>query len=314
MSRIWHGCDVRTANDPISVITRKQHGVFTRSQAPASGVKSRTIDTRVANGTYERLHPHVLGISGSAATWHRSVVADVLSAGPLSAASHRTAAYLWELTSSRPAKTEVTSRRHLRVRKRDFVVHESKDLIESDIAILDGVPVTTAIRTVVDLGASAPLGTVARCLDAGLRIKLFTLADVQRFIGRVAKPGRSGVGTIRPLIEERLTWQGLTESTLEDLFRSIVVRAGLPMPESQFEVHETSGRFVGRFDFAFRRRRVLIELDSERWHMDPESFRRDREKQNRAHESGWTVYRFTWHQLKQEPDQVISTLASISAV
>ncbi len=268
----------------------------------------------MVNGTYERLHPHVFGITGTPASWRRSVVAAVLSAGPLSAASHRTAAYPWDLTSSRPTATEVVCRRHLRVRTADFVVRESKDLVEADIAIIDGVPVTTAVRTVVDLGASAPLGTVARCLDAGLRTRLFTLADVELFVERVAKPGRTGVGIIRPLVEERLMWQSITESTLEDLFRSVVVRAALPMPEPQVELYDSNGRFIGRFDFAFRSHRVLIELDSERWHMDPESFRRDRNKQNRAHAEGWTVYRFTWHQLKQESDQVIDTLASVSAL
>ena len=314
VATIWHGAGVESATQLVASIARTQHGVFTRAQALTAGIRNRTIDSRVANGTYERLHPHVLGIPGAADTWHRQVVAAALSAGPLSAASHRTAAYLWDLTSFRPETVEVTSRRHKRVHRKEFIVRESLDLIGPDVVILDGIPVTTAERTVVDLGASAPLGVVARCLDTGLRTKLFSLADIDHFIARVAKSGRTGVGIIRPLIEERLAWQTVTESTLEDLFRSVIVRSGLPMPEPQFELYTDDGKFVGRFDFVLHRQKVLIELDSERWHMDPESFRRDRDKQNRAHAAGWTVYRFTWHQLRQEPDRVIDTLAYITAI
>ena len=304
-------CGMESASQRLAAIAKSQYGVFTRSQARTVNVMDRTIDGRVANGVYERIHPHVLCFAGSPATWHRSVMASVLSAGSVSAASHTTAAYLWGLTSLRPDQPEVTSRRHLRVRTDDFVVHESKDLLEADIVAVAEIPVTTAVRTVVDLGASAPMGVVARCLDAGLRTNLFTLSEIQDFVKRVARPGRTGVGTIRPLIEERHAWQSVTESTLEDLFRSIVVRSALLMPEPQFELH--NGRFIGRFDFAYPQQRALIELDSEKWHMDPGSFQRDRDKQNQAHQAGWTVYRFTWKQLTTAADQVIDTLASITA-
>jgi very-short-patch-repair endonuclease len=45
--------------------------------------------------------------------------------------------------------------------------------------------------------------------------------------------------------------------------------------------------------------------------MDPASFQRDREKQNEAHALGWTVYRFTWRQLVDDPDSVIAIIAAI---
>ncbi len=299
-------------NQAIAAIARTQHGLFTRSQARAVGLKDRTLDTRVSNNIYERVLPEVFGLPG-ADTWHRRVTAAVLSVGEPAAASHMTAAYLWELTDSRPDLVEVTCRRHFRVRRGTASVHESKDLIPTDIVSIDGVAVTSAVRTIVDLGASASLGTVARCLDKGLRDMTFSLDGIQRFVKRVGRPGRTGVGTIRLLLEERLAWAGLTESALEDAFRSLIDLTGLSMPHPQVEVRDQSGAFVGRFDFAYPDRRVLIELDSERWHMDSEAFQRDREKQNRAHALGWTVYRFTWQQIRHEPDHVVGTLAYVSA-
>ena len=119
------------------------------------------------------------------------------------------------------------------------------------------------------------------------------------------------MGTIRPFIEERLAWDTITESDLEDLFRAVVSRSPHPMPESQFRLFDPVADFVGRFDFAYATRVSLIETDSERWHMDPASFQRDREKQNRAHALGWTVYRFTWRQLMDDPQSVLDIIDAI---
>jgi hypothetical protein len=144
-----------------------------------------------------------------------------------------------------------------------------------------------------------------------LRTGLFNLGEVEAFIARVARKGRTGVGVIRPLIEERKLWKGITESTLEDRFRSIVNSSAVPMPEAQIVVSLPSGEFVGRYDFGYPECLAIFELDSEGFHMDPVSFQRDREKQNRAHALGWTVYRFTYRLLRDDPDSVIALLASV---
>lgn len=295
----------------LSMIARDQHGVFTMTQATAVGLTARAVRHRVVRGVFERLHPGVFGYAGSQRSWHRDVVAAVFSAPEPAAASHRTAAYLWGLSSRRPASIEIAAVRHRRVHRGQFTVHESKDLRRSDIVVVDAVPTTNPARTIVDLGASAPARFVEKCLDTGLRKQLFTIWDVQRFIMRVARPGRTGVGTVRPLVEERLTWKGITESDLEDLLRRVVATTPYPMPDAQHRLCEANGDFVGRYDFAYPTRFSIIECDSEGFHMDPVSFQRDREKQNRAQMLGWTVYRVTWRQLIDDPDSVRAIIKAI---
>lgn len=294
----------------VSKLASEQYGVFTRAQALAAGLKGSTIDGRVNRGVYDRHFPTVYGFPGSVDTWRRRVIAAVLSAKEPAAASHLTAAYLWGMRSRVPVEIEIVAKRHKRVHRLPFTLHESKDLRSSDIITIDGIPLTTAVRTIVDLGASARPAIVAQCLDSALRRQLFTAWEVRRFIARVARPGRTGIGTIRPLIEERLTWQGLTASELEDAFRRVIEDSPHPMPETQWVV-EDRGAFVGRFDFAYPQRFALIETDSEGFHMDPVSFQRDREKQNRAQMLGWTVYRFTWRQIVDDPQFVLDVIAAI---
>ncbi len=295
----------------LTAIARDQRGVFTLNQAIAAGLSNRAIRERIRRGALERIHPSVFGIAGSEDGWHRQVLAAVLSATEPAAASHRTAALLWGLTDQVPEVIEVVTRRHRRVHRLPFVVHESKDLLESDIVVVDGIPVTTAVRTVVDLGASASPRLVERCLDTGIRKSMFSAWDARCFIARVARSGRNGVGTVRPLVEQRIEWNTITESNMEDLLVAIIGPSPFPLPDTQHSVFEPDGEFVGRFDFAYPTRKSLIETDSERWHMDPTSFQRDREKQNRAHALGWTVYRFTWRQLVDDPQSVLDIIAAI---
>jgi hypothetical protein len=288
-----------------------QHGVFTIAQALAVGFSERTLRGRVDSGVFERVYPGVLGFAGVPLSWRRDTISAVFSAPEPAAASHRSAAYLWGLTSRPPATIEVVSIRHRRVHRGAFRVHESKDLRSSDIVIVDGIPTTTPARTVVDLGASSPPWLVEQCLDSGLRQELFDIWDVQRFIMRVARRGRNGIGTIRPLVEERLTWKGITESDLEDLLRRVVASTLHPMPDPQHKLFDEDGEFVGRYDLAYPTRLSIIEADSEGFHMDPVSFQRDREKQNRAQMLGWTVYRVTWRQLIDDPDSVRAIIDAI---
>jgi hypothetical protein len=217
------------------------------------------------------------------------------------------------LTSYCPDLIEVVAQRHRRVHRESFNVHESKDIRVSDIVQVDRVPVTTAVRTVVDLGASAPSWMVERCLDTGLRKNLFTAWQVRCFIARVARPGRDGVGTIRPLVDERLAWDSVTESDLEDLLRAVIKSTPYPMPDPQFKVFRPDGSSVGRYDFAYPQRMAILEADSREWHMDPVSFERDRIKQNEVHALGWTVYRFTWRQLIDDPESVRNIIRKIWA-
>jgi hypothetical protein len=238
------------------------------------------------------------------------IAAAVLAMPALAAASHDTAAEAWGMTSRGIRSIHVVTTRWDRVVREGVVVHESLDLIESDVTTHNGVPTTTPQRTVVDLGASNRW-LVEGALDEGIRRGLMTLEDVEAVVARVGRRGRRGVGVIRPLIAQRQKWRGVTESALEDLFRKTLSGLGLPQPVPQYVVRDDGNAFVCRADFAYPRERLLIELDSEAHHMDRVSFYRDRSKQNRAITLGWRVLRFTWRDLKDDPHRVGAEIRSI---
>jgi hypothetical protein len=295
----------------LAEIAARQHGAFAMRQANSVGISGDVLGMRVEAGAYRRHSLGVYVVNAAPDTWMQQVSCAVLSSGGDAAASHQTAAFLHSLTPRRGPAIEVVVRRWTR-EHREHTVHESKDLIEDDVGLVGGIRTTTPVRTIVDLGASAPRWLVESCLDEGLRRGVFDVAGIQRLIRRVARRGRRGVGVIRPLVELRETWSITTESPLEDAFLRLVTAGSLPMPVAQYEVR-SNGSFVCRADFAYPEFRVLVELDGERWHMDRATFQRDRTKQNRAGLLGWTVLRYTWDDVVNNPHVVVHQLHTVLA-
>jgi hypothetical protein len=287
----------------------KQYGVFSRHDAQAVGLSDSTLFDGVALGRYRRLSPGVYAVAGSPDSLSQRMIAAVRSMPALAALSHGTAAELWGLTDRGIRRIDVVTTRWDRVRRESVSIHESLDLLECDVTELDGLVVTTAVRTVVDLGAVNPWA-VESAFETGIRKGRFTLDEVEAMIARVARKGRRGVGVIRPLLEARRHWDSATESALEDLFRKVVGEIGLPQPRPQYVVRDDSGVFVCRADFAYPRAHLLIELDSEAHHLDRITFRRDRSKQNSATVLGWTVLRYTWWDLQDHPYRVGAEIES----
>lgn len=73
------------------------------------------------------------------------------------------------------------------------------------------------------------------------------------------------------------------------------------------------GYRIGEFevDLAFVGSRVAIEIDGWAWHSDVERFRHDRRRQNALVLAGWTVLRFTWHDLSRRHDRRFRALTLI---
>jgi hypothetical protein len=291
-----------------------QNAVFTRSQALSAGVSPTALKCDADAGRVKRVLPNAYIIAGAPNSWEQSVLAAVRSAEQPAVASHHTAAYLWGLVSKRPAVIEISMHRWLRA-IRDYRVHESTDLVPDDCTELRHIPITTPARTVVDLGAT-DRGLVAEALDAGLRLGRFQLEDVARVVGRVARRGRRGVGTVKPLLAVRLDWEGRSEGEAEDLFRRVLDRGSvrLPQPVAQYEIRNESGELICRADFAYVEVLCRIEIDGDLHRVDRETFRRDRRQQNATELLGWRTLRYTWWDLVVNPHRVRSEIAAILGV
>lgn len=294
-------------------LAAEQLGLISTADLLRCGITRSGITRRIDQGLLRRVRPGVYRFAGTPSFPRQRLAEEALSVDATAAVSHDSAAFLWGLTSTEPAHVHVVVRRWSRRHRTSAVVHESLDFVQEDRVIDGGVPLTSAVRTVVDLGATSRW-LVESALSRGIRHGLFTAGDVQRFVDRVARRGRRGVGVIRPYLEYHLASEGRTESVLEDRFLRLLHERQVRLPITQFDVIDDGGRWVCRADFAYPVHRLIVELDGREYHSDTESFQLDRDKQNRTQALGWTTLRFTWHDVTRRPDYTIATVRQALAV
>ena len=68
-----------------------------------------------------------------------------------------------------------------------------------------------------------------------------------------------------------------------------------------------------QIDVAFPDIRLAIEVDGFAYHSGDERFQRDRSRQNLLIAAGWRVLRFTWADIEDRPEYVISSIHSLLA-
>ncbi|MGZ4694340.1 MAG: DUF559 domain-containing protein [Acidimicrobiales bacterium] len=231
----------------------------------------------------------------------------MLAGPPGTVASHRSAARLHQLRGCGSDIVEVTCRRWLREHRDLFCVHETLAHDPADTIEIDGIPVTALDRTIVDLGAVMHPVPLGRALDEARRRGEIDLSTVERKVEERAVRGRNGIAVVRQLVAER---QGrlLGDTGFEDLVLAIVDDFGLPRPELQWRV--TDGPRVAFLDFAYPVVQVALEADSAEYHLDLETFHRDRSRQNWLSLLGWTFLRFTARHLRMERRTVARQIAS----
>ena len=230
----------------------------------------------------------------------------MLAGGDGAVASHGTAASIWGLPNTERARIEITVERRRLPRLDGVTVHRSVDLA-SDRRVADGIPVTSAARTIVDLTAVRGIGWLARAMDHAMRRNIALLPELRECSKRLGgAPGRRP-SVVRMLVEERWTGGGKTESSLERVVLGVLLDAELPPPIPQWEVMIEGHRY--RLDFAWPERRVALEVDGFGPHSSYASFHDDRQRDLRLQRADWKVLHVTDE--TPAPTIVASVLAAL---
>ena len=95
----------------------------------------------------------------------------------------------------------------------------------------------------------------------------------------------------------------LTRSEAEERFLALVRAARLPPPECNTRI----GPY--EVDFLWRSERLVVEVDGYAFHSSRLAFERDRRRDADLQTQGYSVMRFTWRQIVQEPVALVACLA-----
>jgi very-short-patch-repair endonuclease len=204
-----------------------------------------------------------------------------MAAGTRSAISHRSAGEVDGLPGGRADIVELSCIRWKRTIQPNLVVHESRRLDERDIRTVDGIPVTTTERTILDLASCYPHENYLEyVVQAARRKRLITYESMRETFDRHARRGLKGVRALRVTLDRWDPASRPTESEMETMLLQALRQHGLPEPTLQYEVHDADGRFLGRVDAAYSSARIAIEYDSKQEHSD--EFQRAKDARRRS--------------------------------
>ena len=254
------------------------------------------------------MHNGVYRHAAAPISFDQRLLAAVFAAGPGSGVSHRAAVARWGLYRFGSRLVEISRPSPVRRPMDGVVIHRMPDLRPPFLTTIDGVPITTPARTLVDLGMVMSGRQVARCTERWLADRVVSLSELRSALDTHAGKGRKGVGVLRRALDDRVLGDAVADSSTEALFADVLVAHGLPLP-----VHHQivlTGHGVVELDYAYVAERVALEVDGYGVHLrSREAFEDDRLRQNALSVLGWHVLRFTHRMIVRQPGIVAGTVA-----
>jgi hypothetical protein len=172
-----------------------------------------------------------------------------------------------------------------------------QDLLRPDeIVIVDGVTVTSPVRTAYDLVRSADLVEGVVALDALAAAGEFGPGAILEHVGGRSRP--RGHRRLAPAVDAADPASG---SPPETRLRLALVEHGVPRPVVQCPVPDVRAAWVPHVDLGWPELKVAVEYQGDRHRTDPERWRQDQERWAVLAAAGWLVIPATWEDLYRRP-------------
>lgn len=287
-------------------IAGAQLGLVTVADVLRSGYSKSTFERHVNCSLWVPAQPGVYQSSASPITFESRCLAVLLSLGPDSAISHRSAATLWKFDGFRAEPiihVTLQSTKGL-TRQHGVRVHRYTTIREGDIVRIGKLRVTSGSRTVIDLGNCASTRELENAVDSGERDRT---APTSSILERLDQFRRKPKGTSRlDVVLNGLPTGGL-HTRLEREFLAISRRSGLPDPQGQVVVRDEK-KFLGRVDFWYETFDLIVEVSGHRTHSTRQQRQADATRHRAIRAAGRDVIEFTSDEVFKQPDRVAHDL------
>jgi hypothetical protein len=275
----------------------EQHGTASVSQALALDIPRHRIDSLVRSGYLRRVSHGILAPSGMPQTWDHRAMVGVLRGGygapngsTPAALFGLTAAFMHGLDPKAPEPIEVLTTR--RIDPVDgYLFRRTSRLPQDEIARVNAIPSTDAIRTFIDVCDIAQY-RARTIFYRGLRGGSFTIEQVLARCEIESRQGRGGLVLARSIADGTSPGAARAKSAREDEVYNWLVEAGLPAPERNFTIASSFG-WDWEIDLFYQDRKHGIEVSPYWHHGDHRIYERDNLKINDLRTMGITITKVT---------------------
>lgn len=288
--------------DEILTLAVRQGGIIRRDQARALGLSDSAIDRRIRSGRWSQAIEGVFRVFPAGD--ERDLLAGAVAALPTAVVSHGSAARLHRLDGRPTGGATVTVHASRTWLFPEVEVHRTRTVVPSHVVRVDGLPVTSVARTVIDLAAEMPEPAWQSLAEGAVVSSRCSVAELREVASVACGRGRTGSRLVRRFLDD----PHVGTSRLQRLAIEALAAANLPTPEIEYPIPWSPGR---RFDLAYPQAKLAIELDGRRWHSTADRFQADRERDREALAHGWVVVRFTWQDLTGRPREFVGIVARL---
>jgi hypothetical protein len=221
------------------------------------------------------VHVGVYAVGHQAPSVDGEYLAAVLACGEGAVLSHRAAAHKLRLLPGRAPLAEITVPTTAGRRRPGIVVHRVKTLPFLDTSTLDGIPITTVPRILLDLAPSTAAAELARACHEAWVLHRTGPDLLEACITR--NPRKKGGAKLR-----RALGADVTLSALEDQFVALLRGHGLPLPRTNADRHGD------KVDCHWPNHDLTVELLSYRFHATRRAFEADVARRRRSNHLAYT--------------------------
>ena len=270
-----------------------RHGIVTHADALRDGVDLDVLYRDLRSGRLERAHRGVYRLP-DAEDPHAAARAAVRHLGASAVVVIDSAAGLHQLEGARNRPTVAAAvPRGSERRQRAGIALHFWDMPASDVVEVDGIAVTSVVRTLADCARLLPRFEAVALVDSALHRGLVVpeqFDQIGAIMGR-----RPGCPAGRQVLRDARVG---AQSPLETRVRLRASDGGFPPDRLQVPVHEAQGRLIGIVDLGYRLPNggwLYVEADGRSVHELPDAVLHDRHRQNAiVNQSGSHLLRVTW--------------------
>ncbi|MGH3782790.1 MAG: endonuclease domain-containing protein [Pseudonocardiaceae bacterium] len=175
-----------------------------------------------------------------------------------------------------------------------------RNLDPADPVVLRGLPVTALPLTVLEAAAALGSDSGRPLVDRALQRRV---SFAQLHAAYCRSSGRHGSPWLGQVLRQAADG---ASSDAERVLHRLLRVAPIDGWVANYLVVLSGVEYW--IDVAFVARRLALEVDGWAWHCDVDRYTHDRRRQNALVLAGWTVLRFTWHDLTSRPEEVVAQI------
>jgi predicted transcriptional regulator of viral defense system len=260
-----------------------------------AGLTRGMIKHRLGRWGWRVVHPGVYALTAAPLTQRQLWIAATLTTRD-SFLSHASAAACWGFRPHKGPYEIVTRPGNGGRRRHGNVLVLRSMTLDGDTTIRDGIRITTAARTLIDMAAHISAKDTGRAFREAIRLKTTTAHQISRTLDR--HPTRRGTHLLRDLATRYSTLPyHRARSNPEALALEVLHDAGIPPPRVNTWIAGEEA------DLAWPKHRLIIEIDGPQYHQFADE---DARKQRKWERAGYVVRRLPSDAAYDDPARLLA--------